>query len=323
MGGGDVLNTPEGPTSRYCRAYLEHFNGILWGMRCEHSLCTGKHSYSRAGDMCPAALERKRAGMRSKAGTAWRSWNDMKSRCFNPNKSNYHRCGDRLITVCAGMLAYKDFLHVMGERPEGTSIDRIDNDRNYSCGECEQCVSEGWTRNVQWATWDQQMDNKTQVDGSFGRRRIVHRRGWVQPSKHDARGGKSRFSGVEAAGDAWRAVVQDDGTLHRLGNYDTEEDAARARDAFIHEHGIVARLNFPGEDPDFSVRDRRRTRRLGTTSSYRGVGFHKSSETWRARVNYRGSRKGIGYFRTEEEAARAYDTKVRELGLDKPLNFPG
>ena len=42
---------------------------------------------------------------------------------------------------------------------------------------------------------------------------------------------------------------------------------------------------------------------------------------WRATLRHNGEKWGSQYFATEREAAIAYDTKVLELGLDKPLNI--
>lgn len=62
-------------------------------------------------------------------------------------------------------------------------------------------------------------------------------------------------------------------------------------------------------------------------SKYVGVYWFKKYEKWRARVVITlgtGKQKSVscGYHIDEEKAARAYDAKVIELGLDKPLNFP-
>lgn len=49
----------------------------------------------------------------------------------------------------------------MGIRPtKKHSVDRIENNGNYSCGECGQCVENGWPLNVRWA------DRKTQASNT-------------------------------------------------------------------------------------------------------------------------------------------------------------
>jgi hypothetical protein len=66
------------------------------------------------------------------------SWAAMIQRCTNPARINYHLYGARGISVCARWLnSFDAFLADMGERPEGTSLGRIDPDGNYEPGNCE------------------------------------------------------------------------------------------------------------------------------------------------------------------------------------------
>jgi DNA-binding MarR family transcriptional regulator len=58
------------------------------------------------------------------------------------------------------------------------------------------------------------------------------------------------------------------------------------------------------------------------TSRYLGVSRHRNR--WQARICItHGVTEHIGSYRTELEAARAYDAHVLARGLDKPLNFEG
>jgi hypothetical protein len=60
----------------------------------------------------------------------------------------------------------------------------------------------------------------------------------------------SRFKGVFPCGDKWGAKVTHRKRTHRLGVFDDEVEAAKARDRLALElHGPFARLNFPPEDP--------------------------------------------------------------------------
>jgi len=77
----------------------------------------------------------------------YRSWYNMKSRCNNPNYRNSHLWLGRGIKYVPEWERFTFFLRDMGVRPDGTSLDRIDNDKGYS------------PENCRWATKKQQMNN--------------------------------------------------------------------------------------------------------------------------------------------------------------------
>lgn len=88
------------------------------------------------------------------------TWEAMRHRCYYSKHKNFHRYGGRGITICDHWHEFKNFLADMGEKPPGLSIDRINNDGNYSCGKCEQCLASGWRANCRWATQSEQEANK-------------------------------------------------------------------------------------------------------------------------------------------------------------------
>lgn len=91
-------------------------------------------------------------------------WMSMKNRCRNPKAKAYADYGGRGISVCERwMSSFAAFAEDMGERPAGTSIDRIDNEGNYEPGNCR------------WATRREQQRNQ---------RRAVFV--WVDGVKHRA-----------------------------------------------------------------------------------------------------------------------------------------
>ena len=79
----------------------------------------------------------------------YNSYNNMKQRVLNPNNPSYKDYGGRGITICDRWLkSFENFLLDMGERPDGTSLDRIDNDGDYEPSNCR------------WADKQTQNENK-------------------------------------------------------------------------------------------------------------------------------------------------------------------
>jgi len=82
--------------------------------------------------------------MRKRTRT-YTSWLKMRERCNNPNGNRSKYYFEKGITYCERWNDYNLFLEDMGERPENTSLDRIDNNANYCKENCR------WATNVQQA----------------------------------------------------------------------------------------------------------------------------------------------------------------------------
>lgn len=65
------------------------------------------------------------------------SWRAMVQRCTSKNHWKYPRYGGRGIKVTEEWMNFDNFLRDMGERPEGKTIDRIDNDGDYEMSNCK------------------------------------------------------------------------------------------------------------------------------------------------------------------------------------------
>ena len=77
-------------------------------------------------------------------------WNAMMQRCHNPGSVSYKYYGARGIKVCDAWQTYSGFFVSMGEKPEGLSLERKDNNQGYFP---ENCI---------WTTMSQQANNRRQ-----------------------------------------------------------------------------------------------------------------------------------------------------------------
>jgi hypothetical protein len=93
-------------------------------------------------------MNRKHGMSRS---TTWGSWTAMKGRCLRKKHHAYARYGGRGIKICERWNNFENFLADMGERPLGTTLDRINADGNYE------------PKNCRWADWKTQGSSRRNV----------------------------------------------------------------------------------------------------------------------------------------------------------------
>ncbi len=133
-------------------------NSAIWNCICEcgtekiavgYSLRIGAikscgcYSHNLAGD-------RQRTHGHTTKGhqtKTYQIWSGMIARCRNPKHISYRYYGARGIDVCEHWLTFSNFLADMGEKPPGHSIERKDNDKNYTPDNCK------------WATRAEQHSN--------------------------------------------------------------------------------------------------------------------------------------------------------------------
>jgi len=94
-----------------------------------------------------------------------RTLSNMHKRCTDAALHNYHRYGGRGLRVCHRWRytekGLRNFISDLGKRPDGSSIERIDNDVGYTCGKCKECREKGWPENCRWASAKEQARNRS------------------------------------------------------------------------------------------------------------------------------------------------------------------
>lgn len=138
-------------------AYVGHKNGsIYWRCRCkcgrlvEVASCNlGRHCFS-----CGCRRNKNTAKRNQTHGLRrhplYVTWYQMRVRCRNESCPAFKDYGGRGIAVCdrwQGRDGFKRFLQDMGPRPPGHSLDRRDNDGDYTPENCRWATAKTQTRN--------------------------------------------------------------------------------------------------------------------------------------------------------------------------------
>lgn len=147
--------------TKYGKLTILSREGGKWNCKCE---CGKKHS---------ALVDNIRQGRTTSCGCVRVATHTTHGQSYSYEYRVYGAMMSRVssgykkgVVVCRRWAregsGFDHFFKKMGRAPsEEHSLDRIDNDGNYSCGDCQQCKRKGWSFNCRWATRREQSNNRS------------------------------------------------------------------------------------------------------------------------------------------------------------------
>lgn len=205
----------------------------------------------------------------------YNTWVNMLARCYDLQRNGYENYGGRGITVCERWHHFRHFAEDMWPRPEGLTLNRIDNDGNYEPGNCnwasraDQCVNRRQFRNN--TTGDRGVVRSNAQRGGYVARFDYEGTRYIVGYFDDQTGAKekrdqfvslffdhrakalamitpetvrrtstTKHRGITPHKDGgFVARATKDGVRHYLGLFPTVEEAVRARETWIESDGQV------------------------------------------------------------------------------------
>lgn len=121
----------------------------MWRSRCK---CGAIHDLSGSalrGGRTKSCQDCNRTRHGKARTRVYRIWQLMRDRVKNPNAPNYHLYGARGIGISIEWeSSFEKFYADMGDPPQGTSLDRKDNNKGYSKDNCRWATPKEQARNM-------------------------------------------------------------------------------------------------------------------------------------------------------------------------------
>lgn len=113
----------------------------------------------------------------------YRAWSDMKKRCYAEGDIHNFRYYKNIgIYVCENYyLSFESFLKDVGLAPSSNHVlDRIDNDLNYTCGHCPECIEKEQSMNIKWSTPAESNRNKSNIELYYHNGKLLCLTDWAK-----------------------------------------------------------------------------------------------------------------------------------------------
>lgn len=148
----DITGQRYGKLTAIKFSHKDKRNQQFWLFKCdcgnEKIICIG-HVKSGNTKSCGCLRIERKTKHKMYGTRIYKSWMSMKERCLNKNRKDYKDYGGRGIIICERWVnSFENFYKDMGNRIEGLSLDRIDNNKGY------------YKENCRWATLKEQNNNK-------------------------------------------------------------------------------------------------------------------------------------------------------------------
>jgi hypothetical protein len=131
--------------------FVEHGSASVMVARCDCGVEKKvRASHIKNGRTISCGCARTKHGQfvkKTNGSPTYGTWKSMIRRCTKPTDASYRKYGAKGITVCDRWMEFENFRADMGDRPPGTSIDRIDGTLGYSADNCRWATIEEQNRN--------------------------------------------------------------------------------------------------------------------------------------------------------------------------------
>lgn len=131
--------------------------------------------------------------------------------------------------------------------------------------------------------------------------------------------GKSVFKGVTLVQNRWQVSIQVGDEKITVGRYLTQREAAaaynKAAKTYFGEFAVLNDIDALPASKDKPLNHRK------LTSKFHGVHFDSKSQLWHAQIMVDRKKHRLGRFKSEIDAAKAYDKFVIDHDIDRPLNL--